>query len=274
MPTSSRETLFNLSMNKEIGVGTFLESIIQLIYTSVILPGDAALDGGANRGMHTFPLARIVGERGLIIGFEAIPKLAAELKNKFESENIKNVQIKSIAIGNKEGFTEFSYVENNDYLSGIMENNMPDNFKQSVSKISVPCSTLDTQVSNNSEIRFIKLDLEGGEYHALMGAKRIMLEDKPLIVFENGREPSAKLYGYNRDEWFSLFVDRGYKVYDIFGRPFNIEDWNLYEELSMPWYFCAASRANDIEFVEVRLPQLVQFLEEVFIKALNSRTRA
>lgn len=235
-----------------------------MVYSSTLSPGDIAIDGGANRGMHSIPMAKIVGENGLVIGFEAIPKLASDLTNILIEKEIKNVLIKSLAIGDKTGVVDFHYVTNNDYYSGIKEQQgIPDIAKESAVKISVPLSTLDIEVPTGKKVRFMKLDLEGGEYHALIGAHRIMSEDKPLIVFENGREKSATVYGYQKSDWFSLFEARHYQVYDVFGRNFSTEDWG---KASIPWYFIAASRESDKAFVSERLPHLIDTLSTVLTR--------
>jgi FkbM family methyltransferase len=264
MKNINYKNLYQLGINTEIGVGNFFEMIIRVIYSSTLETGDIAIDGGANRGLHTFPMANIVGDNGLVIGFEAIPKLASDLSLRMTNSNLENVLIKSLAIGAKKGVIDFHYVVGNDYFSGINEQEgMSDNDKNTILKISVPLSTLDIEVDNTKKIKFIKLDLEGGEYDALLGAERIMVEDKPLILFENGREKSCVLYGYDRAAWFSLFESRQYEIYDLFGRNFSIENWG---DDGVPWYFIAASSEADKEFIRKKLPNLIDSLFDVFIR--------
>lgn len=253
---------FDLGMNADIGIGNFFEYIIQTIYISILEPGDISIDAGANRGLHTIPMTRIVGKKGMVIGFEAIPELASNLIDKLLEMQIKNVLIKSLAIGEKKGIVDFNYVKDSDYHSGIKEQQgIPDSAKKSILKISVPLSTLDFEIDSEKKVRFMKLDLEGGEYHGLIGAQRIMNDDKPLIVFENNRETAATLYNYRSSDWFSLFEERSYKVYDLFGRNFTPEKWDTKK---MPWYFIAAKRESDQKFVTERLPHLIGILYLIF----------
>jgi hypothetical protein len=105
-------------------------------------------------------------------------------------------------------------------------------------------------------LRFIKLDLEGGEYHAIRGGFSRIREDHPFIVFENGREEAAALYGYSRAEWFDLLASLGYSVFDLFGWPFRPNDWNA---PNMPWEFVAVGIGSaDEQFAAERLPVLVR----------------
>jgi hypothetical protein len=112
--------------------------------------------------------------------------------------------------------------------------------------------------SRSERIRFIKMDLEGGEYHALRGGVSMIRAKRPFIVFENGREKSATLYGYKRADWFDLFASLGYCVFDLFGAPFRPEDWNT---AGIPWNFLAVSAGSDDEyFTRERLPLLIREL--------------
>jgi FkbM family methyltransferase len=255
---------YELALNEKLGIGNFLESIIELIYSSILLPGDVAIDGGANRGLHTIPMAHLVGESGKVVGFEAIPALAKELSSKSHELGLNNILIKSLAIGDRKGSVDFHHVLKDDYYSGIKEQSgLPETAKESMVKIQVELSTLDLELESEKNIRLIKLDLEGGEYHALMGASRIMAENKPLVIFENGREKSLAVYGYQRSDWFSLFKSRQYEIFDIFGREFNEDDWG---SLSMPWYFIAASRESDKEFISKKLPHLIHLIFKILTR--------
>src|SRR5215204_3016879 len=50
--------------------GEYSEGEVDL-FRQVLRPGDLALDVGANIGVHTVPMARLVGERGAVFAFEA-----------------------------------------------------------------------------------------------------------------------------------------------------------------------------------------------------------
>lgn len=50
------------------------------------------------------------------------------------------------------------------------------------------------------EVGFIKLDLEGGELDTLRGSRGTLESNLTLVVFENGRQASADLYGYDKND--------------------------------------------------------------------------
>jgi hypothetical protein len=135
---------------------------------------------------------------------------------------------------------------------------LPESAAARVSTLDVPMTTLDEIIAEQriESVRFVKMDLEGGEYDALRGAS-VMLggAQPPLIVLENGRSPSADLYNYSADEWFKLFGDAGYQIFDLFGRPFSKLDWL---SQNIPWYSIAAKRPHDLEMVNRELPALIE----------------
>jgi FkbM family methyltransferase len=261
---------FAAGCNAGLGVGNFFEQIINIIYTNRLQEGDVAVDGGVNRGLHTFPMSEAVGESGLVLGFEALTIYVDLVEEELNHREIGNVRVINKAIGNKNGMTSFTHVAAASGYSGIIERNgIPDFAKESISVIEVPIVKMDDEVKLlglQKSIRFIKLDLEGGEYDALSGATYIMKNHDPFIVFENGRNDSGNLYGYKKEDWFLLFNSNDYLLYDLFGRAFAPEDWTTG---GMPWYFIAIKRDLDVIFVEQKLPQLIEDLYQTITSNLT-----
>ncbi|MCP5272963.1 MAG: hypothetical protein H6932_17330 [Burkholderiaceae bacterium] len=110
---------YQISRDKNVGINLFVEAIIQLIYSAVLKPGDVAIDGGANRGLHLEPMARIVGPKGLAVGFEAFERLALDLQAKLMS--VPQALVVSRALGSRAGKAEFVCVRNAHTGSGLME---------------------------------------------------------------------------------------------------------------------------------------------------------
>ncbi|MFY9288703.1 MAG: FkbM family methyltransferase [Alphaproteobacteria bacterium] len=254
----NRELWLQISRNPAWEPFSFVERVVRVIYEHRLCNGDVVIDGGANRGMHTLPLSEKVGESGRVIAVEANPFLASRIENFVQEHQIKNIEVISKALGAKDGFTDFNIAKNCDPLSGIRRR--PDLVDQIVDVVQVPLIRLDTIVSNLNlpNIRFIKLDLEGGEYDALCGAQQILQANEgPLIILENGRQWSGDLYGFTKDAWFSLFEKNGYKVFDLFGYPFSRGAWDMPE---MCWYSIAAKTTEDVRFVESDLEPLMHIV--------------
>jgi FkbM family methyltransferase len=251
-------------------VGDFFEEIINAIYSAILKPGDLAIDCGANYGFHTFPMSELVGPSGRVVAVEAIPDLATGLAQR----SFPNIDVKATAIGATTGHASFSVVRDDLGYSGLQQrHNLPGDLARSVDVIDVPVVTLDSLLADRRQrVRFIKMDLEGGEFHALQGAASI-LRDRPLVIFENGRENAAKLYGYTSEDWFSLFDTADLAVFDLFGRRFCRDDWHAG---GIPWYVIAAARGSaDERFVQRRVPPLVRRLywRKTFRRWLRPRSR-
>jgi len=182
------------------------------------------VDCGAHIGEHTKNML-CRPDATIIYAIEAIPSLASYLHATFLHQ--PRVKIIQSAIGKTVGSIDFNVAEDAKGYSGIFKRDLP--AVQSWERISVPLITLDSlllESGSASDVGFIKLDLEGGEFDALLGGRRIIIDNKPFIVFENGLSASANLYGYGRDEFLRFFDSLGYVVFDFFGNLVDIKYWD------------------------------------------------
>jgi FkbM family methyltransferase len=208
-----------------------LETIIEAIYSECLAPSEDCIDGGAHMGRHCLPMAENLAS-GQVYAFEAIPALAEKLQSQIEKKGLeKKIVLVSKAISNREGTTSFMYAPDSPGYSGIKKRKYPPNTK--IETINVPLTTLDSEIKNKSNIKIIKLDLEGGEFHALQGAEQILHDGRPVVMFENGRESSAGFYNYTKNDFWNFFKKTDYELYDIFGTSFFPEFWNTW----VPWTF-------------------------------------
>jgi FkbM family methyltransferase len=235
--------------------GDLFESVIEDIYTAVLNAGDLALDGGAHVGRHSFPMAERVGSTGLVLAVEAYPKLARRLVQRARKRRARQVHVIDRALYDHMGRVSFHCTKQHPAYSGIEARRY--DFNESVQIVDVEAVTIDFIMSQQDDrrLRFVKLDLEGGEFRALEGGRSTLKKSRPLIVFENDQENSAKRYGYAKDEWFGFFAGLGYETFTLWGRPFGRADWGRRD---IPWYFIAAPEGSPhSEFVREGLPPLL-----------------
>jgi FkbM family methyltransferase len=276
IPFSRHDRYARLGRSKRYGIGHFYEEIIEASYSELCCGGDLVVDGGVHHGRHSLPMAKVVGRNGLILGLEANPAVANAFSLRLKEQAIGNINVVAQALSDRVGETSFVVVQADDGWSGIRERKgLTTAMRRSVVLQRVPCTTLDhcvAQLASGRPVRFIKLDLEGGEFHALKGALWVLKRQKPFIVFENGRESSASVYGYTKDEWFQLFDAVGYEVFDLFGRPFTRHHWDA---AGIPWYFIgvAADQKEDLRFVRKKLPQLIERIFQQSIRPLDPYER-
>lgn len=242
--------LFQAQQRREV-----FEAIIAAIHGAVLRPGELAVDGGANRGLHTWPMARAVGSTGQVLAFEPIPPLAAALRAEAARHWLGQVRVVEAALGATPGLAKFHWVRNADGYSGLQPRDYPT--APELRLLEVAVTTLDRELAATAlPWRFAKLDLEGGEFRALQGGAGALARHRPMVVLENAREGSARAYGYDAAAWFGFFAGLGYALFDLFGRPFTAAEW--WRE-DVPWYFLAVPAGGaDEGFVRTTLPQLVR----------------
>jgi FkbM family methyltransferase len=247
--------------------GEFFERIIERTYRQILRPGDTAVDCGANRGRHTYPMLNAVGPDGHIAAIEPLPTLARSLSRELKDRGVLNCTIVPKAVGREEAVRPFVWVGGDDSYSGLLKRDLPAEFVNTTFSFRVAVTTLDTiAVCLPKTPRFLKMDLEGGEFHALLGASRTLAAGQCFVVFENGRQSAANTYGYQKEELFALFEDLNYAVYDLFGRRFGAEQW---QAAKMPWYTIAVAKSSaDEKFVRDKQESLVR---SVYIEWLSAK---
>ncbi len=129
--------------------------------------------------------------------FEALPHLAKSL-----CEEFPGVQIHSAAVSDRIGRAEFQFVRNDPAYSGLRRR-IYDRPDPDVTSIVVATTTLDASIPPDQDITFIKIDIEGGEYHALKGAESTIRRTRPVIVFEAGAASTGQ-YGVTAGDLYEL----------------------------------------------------------------------
>ncbi|PZW37861.1 FkbM family methyltransferase [Humitalea rosea] len=231
--------------------GEMYELLTTDLYTAALKPGDTALDGGANVGRHAIPMAQAVGPAGRVHAFEPSPAVLHILKNRLEQAEVAaRVTVHEVALGAVDGTAMFSVFHGATGMSGLQRRDMDEALKAKVEieDITVPIRPLDHIFPDTTAVRFIKLDLEGGEYHAMLGGRALIRRQRPLMVFENGRGHSAKDYNYTQEEFFDLFRALGYDLFDALGFPFTPGQWSMG---SVPWQYIAIPEEAAAERAEV-----------------------
>lgn len=235
-------------------VGILFEEAVKKTYQAYLSSGDKAIDIGAHKGAHLIPMAESVGRNGQIIAFEPIPKLCQQLSKTIKKKRLKQIKLHNVAVGLEKGTTTFSYFENKPAYSGLQRRATPfDDKEGGLTEITVNTAPLDHFRPFWGSVKFIKLDIEGGELHALQSGKRMLQKSRPMIVFENGKSQSAKIYNYEKEDFFSFFESLDYQLYVITGEPFTRDDWQKHIKC---WEYVGLPKENAI-FAE-RLPQLSQ----------------
>ena len=155
--------------------GSF-EAETAAVMERLVEPGMVVLDIGANIGSHTFRLARLVGQNGLVIAFE--PMLAAynQLCRNAQLNSFKNLMLEKIALGNENGTLRAAFRSSWSLFDKDLDHEPEE----------LSIMRIDDYIKNKGigRVDFIKLDVDGYEYKVLQGASNTLSDKRPLIVME------------------------------------------------------------------------------------------
>jgi FkbM family methyltransferase len=230
------------------------EGTIEAIYRDCLQSGDATIDGGSNLGRHTFPMAERVGADGLVIAVDANQEMVEKLSARLPHETA--VMPIFAALGDSEGEIEFSIAVDDPGRSSIQT---PPALKN-IRKLTVPQIRIDDIDFKNRRLRFIKLDLEGGEFGALLGAENSLREHNPIICFEHIKH-YMHLFKLDYATFFRFFESMDYKLIDILGTEFTpmVASWDAWK----PHYLVALPN-RDKELSDRGLTALLAYIRTAY----------
>jgi FkbM family methyltransferase len=164
--------------------------------------GDVAYDLGANHGIHSLLLARLVGPRGHVYAFEPLPELLQALVDNVALNGFTNVTPVPCAVASRTERRQF-YVGHSDavgHLAGVGDVQGQD--------LEVATITLDDFVlrDGHQAPTFLKIDIEGAEGEALEGSARVLEQFHPTILADLHNPRQDALVG-------NLLADLGYVAY-------------------------------------------------------------
>jgi len=241
------------------------ENVINGIYSMLVKQGDNCLDGGANKGLHTLPLARLVGREGMVLAVEPVPELARTLRSLVAERNLGQVQVLEGALYHEQRRVEFNVVSSAPSQSCIAR----DNDRAGVGRETIEVETvlIDDLLADAHAWRFGKLNLEDGEFRALQGGESAIARHRPFLVFERS-VGAPGWYGYSVADFFDFFEDLNYEVYDLFAAPLSPGDWSAPDR---PWYALAFSAGSkDGDFVRRRLAAVLRSVVEADRSPIDS----
>lgn len=197
----------DLKTEKYYWLGTH-EIPVQRALARETRPGMVAYDIGAHIGFFTLGLARLVGSAGKVHAFEALPENVHQLQENLSlnASQISNVQVVAAAVTDRCG-----RVRLDPHRSSSVARVLPVELA-TASGPEVESITLDEYVFGRGEPapQLGKMDIEGAEGRALVGARRLLREVRPLWLLEVHSEETARLVWeeFRRADYRLLRLDR------------------------------------------------------------------
>lgn len=165
------------------------------------------VDIGTHYGILATLVQRTAGRPVPILGIEPVPRTALVAQCNFALNGVQDVKLANTALGPESGDSiTLSYSL---FHSGNATTGTPLKPRR-VERARVSVTTLDdlAKAVQFGQVGAIKLDVEGYEYEVLQGAKTVLAESLPLVVFEYNVMSSRR--GMEVDRLLGVFRELGY----------------------------------------------------------------
>ena len=167
---------------------THIEDEVQaILYFISRLPDNSIIvDGGANMGFFTIPVAQAVKNQGSkVISFEPQRQIYYALCGSCALNELDNVFVKNLGLGDSATTAQLSdvdYSDRTDFGMVTISENVVVKEHRFLSNKTVDVITLDSMELPSLE--FLKLDVEGYECQALRGGLNTISKYRPIIWIE------------------------------------------------------------------------------------------
>jgi FkbM family methyltransferase len=186
-------------------LGSF-ERYEQDLLVRLVQPGQVVFDLGANVGFYTLLAARLVGRTGRVIAFEPASRNIRYLKRHLDLNACTNVTVVEAAVGDTAGIAVFQPGASH------AEGHLVTDAGVSADSYRVPVVTLDDLVASRELPlpHILKIDVEGAEYAALVGATDVLRRARPEILLSTHSIPQ-------RQQCMDHLINLGYDVRPMVG---------------------------------------------------------
>ncbi|MFA6357072.1 MAG: FkbM family methyltransferase [Candidatus Omnitrophota bacterium] len=198
------------------GLGKLWEDGEINFIVNAVKQGNTVIDIGANIGIVTLLLAKLVGPKGRVVSFEPGPMSFALLTTNVLVNNYKNITLVNNAVSSISGTEQLFICPSGESDNQVSK--LPLDWEED--RISIPCHTvsLDDYFSrggNDGAIDFIKIDTQGGEYKALLGMKNLLARNKNIRLTVEYASYLPLWLESEKHEFFDLVRSLGFYIYDL-----------------------------------------------------------
>lgn len=206
-----KDISINLSLFKHKGYwyhGKRREEKTMMLFKKIIKPNDSIVEIGGHIGFISLWFNELSKSNGEIFVFEPGSNNLPYIRR--NTQKATRIILIEKAVGSEVGaiiFYEDSLTGHNNSVvknfDGYKANSEASFVKSNIEEKSVPLTTIDYELSAK-KIDFIKIDIEGGEYPAVLGAKKTIAINHPAMMIEI-QANEIELYEYLINEGYFLF---------------------------------------------------------------------
>jgi FkbM family methyltransferase len=180
---------------------TLLAAALELIRT-----GDQTWDIGANVGLFSFAAAACAGPSGRVVAIEPDTQLVELLRRsaRLQSASQSSVDVLPVAVSDRAGLAEFLIAARGRSSSHLAGTGYSETGGTRAKQL-VPTITLDWLLEQYGPPAVVKIDAEGAEIHALLGAERLLSVARPRLLVEVAGENAPAVTSILKRHHYALF---------------------------------------------------------------------
>lgn len=186
--------------------GCLYEKFLLSYLRHFINPNKNVLDLGANIGTHSVIYSNYINSNSVVYSFEPQKLVFDILTKNIELNNCKNIVTFNLGCSN---------VNDVFYMNAcyeIKENQGAFRIDSTLNEstgLRIECKILDELLDelNINQIGYVKIDIEGHEYEALLGMRNMLSRDHPVIMIEIHDSCSTK------NDTMGILVELGYSTH-------------------------------------------------------------
>jgi FkbM family methyltransferase len=182
-----------------------------------IRPGMRVVEAGANLGVFTLQLSKLVGPEGKVFAFEPDPALHAALRKNLGRNGVKNVTPIPRALGSRTARLGLKTFGLNSGDTRLCDN------AAEAGATPVDVVTMDDALAGE-RVDFVKLDVQGWELEALRGMTRLLAENPAVQLFVEFWPYGLRRAGCAPLDLIAFLHENRFRLATSDGKPFTTED--------------------------------------------------
>lgn len=178
---------------------------VAAVLRRVLRPGMGALDLGANIGVFALLAAALVGPGGYVLAVEPNPANARLLEASRLANGFAHMAVCQAAAAQALGVLALHSFDSNGTVTACGEAGL-------LAAQTVAALPVDQLVSPSQRIDLVKIDVEGAEHVALLGAETMLRRCRPVIVSEFSPGQLAAVSGIDGPGYLGWLQGLGYRL--------------------------------------------------------------
>lgn len=192
------------------------ESDVEDLIYKTLEKGDVFVDVGANVGYYTLLASSLLGPRGVVISVEPVPETFKVLLRNIKLNGVNNVVAVPKAAWNNFAKLKICIPRKWYGLASVFRGKSLQRDEVTI----VDAIPLDSVLGMYSEIKLVKIDVEGAEYQVLKGTRKALKKTR-YVIFEFSREKDGIIH-LLREEGFKIRKLK-FATYVLAYKPYSLK---------------------------------------------------